>query len=231
VRVVSVPGFSVELCGGTHVRRTGDIGLFRIHGESGVAAGVRRIEAQTGTGALALVRADAERVHEAARKLKTDPARLVEAILRLQEERKALEKQVGELKRDAAKAAAGALVQSARDVDGIRVLAAEFDGDLREQADRLRDQLGSSIVFLISRSGDRVQLLAAASKDIAGKRVHAGKVIEAVAPLVGGRGGGRPDLAQAGGTDPAGIPAALERVYSVVREAIAGAPPASRPGG
>src|SRR5262249_7420548 len=125
VRVVSVPGFSVELCGGTHVRRTGDIGLFRIQGEAGVAAGVRRIEAQTGTGAIALVKVDAERVHEAARKLKVDPARLVDAIVRLQEDRKGLEKQIAEMKREAAKAAAGNLMLAARDVNGIRVLAAE----------------------------------------------------------------------------------------------------------
>jgi alanyl-tRNA synthetase len=220
VRVVAVPGFSVELCGGTHVSRTGDIGLFRIQGESGVAAGVRRIEAQTGTGALAIIKAETDRLHEAARRLKTDPQRLVEAIVRLQEDRKQLERQLAELKREAAKAAAGGLVQAAREIRGVRVLAAEFDGDLREQADRLRDQLGTSVVFLVARAGDKVQLLAAASKDIAGTRVHAGKLIEAVAPLVGGRGGGRPDLAQAGGADPSGISAALERAYSFVEETL-----------
>jgi alanyl-tRNA synthetase len=220
VRVVSVPGFSTELCGGTHVHRTGDIGLFRILSEAGVAAGVRRIEAQTGTGALALVHEESQTLLEAARKLKTEPARLLEAITRLQEERKTLERELAELKRGMAKAAAGDLVRSAQDVNGIRVLAAEFDGDLREQADRLRDQLGSSLVVLLARKGDKVQLLAAASKDVAGSRIHAGKVIEAVAPLVGGRGGGRPDMAQAGGADPSGIPAAVQRVYSYAREVL-----------
>jgi alanyl-tRNA synthetase len=220
VRVVSVPGFSTELCGGTHVRRTGDIGLFRILSEAGVAAGVRRIEAQTGTGALALVHEESQTLLEAARKLKTEPARLVEAIGKLQEDRKSLERELAELKRGMAKAAAGDLVQKAQDVNGIRVLAAEFDGDLREQADRLRDQLGSSLVVLLARKGDKVQMLAAASKDVAGSRIHAGKVIEAVAPLVGGRGGGRPDMAQAGGADPSGIAAAVQRVYSYAREVL-----------
>ncbi|MEQ1569066.1 MAG: alanine--tRNA ligase [Myxococcota bacterium] len=222
VRVVAIPGFSIELCGGTHARRTGDIGLFRVQSEAGVAAGVRRIEAQTGTGALALVKVDADRLHEAARKLKTEPARLVEAIGRLQDERRAVEKELAEWKREVAKAAAGDLVRGAKEFAGVKVLAAEFDGDLREQADRLRDQLGSSLVVLLSRKGDRVQLIAAASKDVAGSRVHAGKVIEAIAPLVGGRGGGRPDLAQAGGTDAGGIAAAIDRVYTYAAESLGG---------
>ncbi len=221
VRVVTVPGYSVELCGGTHVGRTGDIGLFRVQSEGGIAAGVRRIEAQTGTGAFALVRRDAERLGELAKRLKTDPARVVEAVGKLQDERRALEKQLQELQREVAKAAAGALVGQAREIGGVKVLAAEFDGDLREQADRLRDQLGTSLVVLLSRRGDKVQLLAAASKDVAGSRIHAGKVVEAVAPLVGGRGGGRPDMAQAGGTDPAGIAAAIERVYTFASAALA----------
>ncbi|MEQ1500806.1 MAG: alanine--tRNA ligase [Myxococcota bacterium] len=223
VRVITVPGYSVELCGGTHCARTGDIGLLRIQSEAGVAAGVRRIEAQTGTGALALVRQDADRLADAARRLKTDPARVVESITKLQEDRRSLEKQLAELKRDVAKAAAGDLIGQARVVSGVKVLAAEFDGDLREQADRLRDQLGSSLVVLLSNRGGKVQLVAAASKDIAGSRVHAGKVIEAIAPLVGGRGGGRPDLAQAGGTDPSGIGAALDRVYAFAAEALGSA--------
>jgi alanyl-tRNA synthetase len=220
VRVVAVPGYSVELCGGTHCARTGDIGLLKIVSETGISAGVRRIEAQTGTGALAVVREQGDRLVEASRKLKTEPARLVEAIGRLQEERRGLERQLAEMRREVAKAAAGDLAQQAREVGGIRVLAAEFDGDLREQADRLRDQLGSSLVVLLSSSNGRVQLVAAASKDIAGSRIHAGKVIQEIAPLVGGKGGGRPDLAQAGGSDPAGIPAAMDRVYALAAEAL-----------
>jgi alanyl-tRNA synthetase len=113
------------------------------------------------------------------------------------------------------------LIGQARDVGGVKVLAAEFDGDLREQADRLRDQLGTSLVVLLSKRGDKVQLLAAVSKDIAGSRLHAGKVVEAVAPLVGGKGGGRPDMAQAGGSDPSGVAAAIERVYTFATAALA----------
>jgi alanyl-tRNA synthetase len=221
VRVVSVPGFSIELCGGTHAERTGDLGLFRVQSEGGIAAGVRRIEAQTGHGALELVRRDAERLGDLAKRLKTEPGRVVEAVGKLQDERRALEKQLQELQREVAKAAAGALIGQARDVGGVKVLAAEFDGDLREQADRLRDQLGTSLVVLLSKRGDKVQLLAAVSKDIAGSRLHAGKVVEAVAPLVGGKGGGRPDMAQAGGSDPSGVAAAIERVYTFATAALA----------
>ncbi len=220
VRVVTVPGYSVELCGGTHVGRTGDIGLFRVQSEGGIAAGVRRIEAQTGTGALALIRRDAERLGELAKRLKTDPARVVEAVGKLQDERRTLEKQLQELQREVAKAAAGALIGQARQIGGVKVLAAECDGDLREQADRLRDQLGTSLVVLLSKRGEKVQLLAAASKDIAGSKVHAGKVVEAIAPLVGGKGGGRPDMAQAGGTDPSGIGRAIEHVWAFAAQTL-----------
>ncbi len=221
VRVVAVPGFSVELCGGTHVSRTGDIGLLRIVAETGVAAGVRRIEAQTGTGAMKVIHDEHEQLVAAARQLKTEPARVVEAVSRLQEERKGLERQIAELKREMARAAAGDLLGRAREVAGIRVLAAEFDGDLKEQADRLRDQLGSALVVLFGRSGEKVTVVAAATPDIAGKRVHAGKVLQEVAPLVGGRGGGRPDLAQGGGGDPSGIEAAVDRVYAFASETLA----------
>ena len=220
VRVVQVPGYSVELCGGTHVGRTGDIGLLRIVSESGVAAGVRRIEAQTGEGALEWIHAQSDLLAKAAGQLKIAPDQLPEAIVRLQEERRSLEKEVEALKKDAAKRMAGDLLSQARDFHGIKVLAAEFNGDLREQADRLRDQLGSSLVVLGSRDQDKVTLLAAASKDIAGIRLHAGQVIGEIAPLVGGKGGGRPDMAQAGGREPAGLEKALERVYSFVTEKL-----------
>ncbi len=220
VRVVTVPGFSVELCGGTHCGRTGDIGLFTIVSESGVAGGVRRIEAQTGTGALAIVNRDRQRLQDAALALKTEPAQVVDAVGRLQQERKALERRIAEIEREAAKAAAGDLIGQAREFGGVKVLAAAFDGDLGEQADRLRDQLGSSLVVLFAQDGDSVKLLSAASKDVAGKKVHAGKVLQEVAPLVGGRGGGRPDMARGGGSDPSGIPAAIERVYSFAEEVL-----------
>lgn len=216
VRVVSVPGYSVELCGGTHVGRTGDIGLFRIVSEGGIAAGVRRLEAQTGTGAIEVVRGDSLRLSQVAEALKTSPDTVLESLKRLQEDRKTLERELSGLRRELAKEAAGSLLAGAREVGGVKVLAAEFSGDLREQADRLRDQLGSGVVVLAARRGPKVQLLAAATKDIAGSKIHAGKLIQVLAPLVDGRGGGRPDMAQAGGSKPDGISALLDEVYKAV---------------
>ncbi|NCG19500.1 MAG: alanine--tRNA ligase [Rhodobacterales bacterium] len=220
VRVVSVAGYSTELCGGTHVVATGDIGLIRITSEAGIAAGVRRIEAQTGAGALVAVQQTADSLQQAAVKLKTQPEKVVESIERLQAERRELEKTIAGLKAAAAKQAAGALVDSAKEINGVKVLVGRFDGDLKAQADRLRDQLGSSIVILAADRGDKVMLIAAATKDIAPKRVHAGKVIQAIAPLVDGRGGGRPDMAQAGGTNPVGIEQALAQAWVVVSEQL-----------
>jgi len=223
VRVVRIPGFSTELCGGTHCRRTGDIGSFHITSESGIAAGVRRIEAQTGAGAHRWVRSHLDTLNGTAAQLRTSPDNVLPSLQRLQEERKKLERELESARRELAKRAAGDLLSRAREIDGVQVLAAEFDGDLREQADRLRDQLGTALVILAARRGEKVQLLAAATKDIAGSRVHAGKVIQAIAPLVGGRGGGRPDMAQGGGVDTAGIAAALERAYDVAGAQIGGA--------
>ena len=220
VRVVSVPGFSVELCGGTHCSATGDIGLFTITQETGVAAGVRRIEAQTGTGALAVAFGHADVIAKAAGQLKANTDQLLEAIRKLQDERKGLEKDLRRMQVEAAKDAAGSLLEQTREFGGVKVLAAPFDGDLREQADRLRDQLGTSLVVLAATKGPRVQLLVAASSDIAGGRIHAGKMIKEIAPLIGGGGGGRPDMAQAGGKDPSGIPAALERAYGYAEEQL-----------
>jgi alanyl-tRNA synthetase len=220
VRVVTISEFSVELCGGTHVERTGDIGLFRLVSESGIAAGVRRIEAQTGTGAIASIRAESDQLGTAAGTLKTQPDRLVESIEKLQDERRQLERKLKALETKLAQQAAGALLDSAVEIDGVKVLAAEFDGDLREQADRLRDQLGTSVVVLVAKRGERVQILVAASKDIAGKRVHAGKLVRPLAGLVGGGGGGRPDMAQAGGKDASGIPAVLEQTPKLVAEML-----------
>ena len=221
VRVVTVPGFSVELCGGTHVARTGDIGLIRVTAESGIAAGVRRIEAQSGLGSLSVVREESGLLREAATSLKTSPQDLLGTIRKLQEERKALERSVKALETQVARSAAASILDSAEEIAGVKVLAARFDGDLREQADRLRDQLGTSLVVLLGADGDKVRLLAAATRDIAGKRIRAGDIIREIAPLVGGRGGGRPDIAQGGGTDPAGIDAALERARTLARELLA----------
>ncbi len=222
VRVIDVPGFSIELCGGTHAQRTGDIGLFRITSEGGVAAGVRRIEAITGLTALAWVRSRDQALVEASRELRSPPEGLAEAIRKGVEDRRSIERELEATRRELARLKAGDLGSQARDLGGVKVLAAEFTGDpaaLREEADRLRDTLGTAVVALGSRGGGKVQLVVTVSKDIAGKRFHAGEIIRAIAPLVGGGGGGRPDMAQAGGKDPDGLPAALAQVYTIAEQA------------
>jgi alanyl-tRNA synthetase len=222
VRVVDVPGFSIELCGGTHVDRTGDIGLFRITSEGGVAGGVRRIEAQTGLGALAHVRQRDEILQAASASLKTSPSGLVDSVRKLQDDRKAAERRADQLEAKLASAAASEMGSDATTIDGIKVLVTRFDGDLKAQADSLRSQLGSSVIFLASEKGGKAVLLAAATKDIAPKRVHAGNLIKAIAPLVDGRGGGRPDMAQAGGKNPAGIDEALAAAREAITAALGG---------
>ncbi len=209
VRVVSVAGFSKELCGGTHASRSGDIGFFKIVSEAGVAAGVRRIEAQTGPGVQRWVRELEGTVKEAAATLKTSPDKLVDAVTRLLAERATLQKELDAAKRAAARAASGDLSTRAVDLGGgAKLVAAEFTGDaaaMREEADRLRDTLGSAVVVLAAADAGAVRLLVAVSKDLAGTRYNAGKIVGALAAMVGGRGGGRPDLAQAGGTEPAKV--------------------------
>ena len=219
VRVLSITDFSKELCGGTHARATGDIGLFRITGESGVAAGVRRIEAVTGPGALAWTRRRDRAASAAAQTLRTAVETLDSSVERVLAERRRLEKELETLKRELARAAAGDVLDRVREIGGIKVLAAEIPGDagtLRDEADRLRGQLGTGLVVLGSREGGKVVLVAAATKDIAGGRVHAGKILREIARIVGGGGGGRPDMAQAGGKNGEALPAALERVYELV---------------
>ncbi|MCB9777844.1 MAG: alanine--tRNA ligase [Alphaproteobacteria bacterium] len=219
VRTIDVPGFSLELCGGTHAGRTGDIGLFRILAESGVAAGVRRIEALTGLGALQHVRSREAATDAVAGELRTPIEQLPDAVRRIVEERKRLERELDQARTELARAQAGDLTDGAREIDGVRVVSAEFAGDpkgLRDEADRLRDSLGTSVVVLGSRAGGKVQLIVAVSKDLAGKRAHAGNLIRELAQMVGGGGGGRPDMAQAGGKDPDALPAALEQAYSLV---------------
>ncbi len=219
VRTIEVSGFSLELCGGTHARRTGDIGVFRVSTETGVAAGVRRIEGLTGPGALAYLRSRDEALKAAAAALRAQPELLAESIDRVLEDRKRLEKELDAAKRELARSAAGDLLSQARDVGGIAVISAELTADasaLRDEADRLRDQLGSGVVVLASRDADSVKIVVTVSKDLAGKRVHAGKLIKEVAGMVGGGGGGRPDMAQAGGKDPDALPQALEAVFALV---------------
>ena len=219
VRVVTMGAFSTELCGGTHARRTGDIGLFRVTSENGIAAGVRRIEGVTGPGAMAYVRRRDGMAIEAAQALRTPLEQLPATLERMVADRKGLERELEALKLELARAAGGDLTDQARQAEGFMVLAAELPGDantLQQEADRLRNQLGSSIVVLGSRSDGTVVLVAAVSKDIAGKKAHAGNVVREAAKIVGGGGGGRPDFARAGGKDGDKLPEALAKVYSLM---------------
>lgn len=218
VRVLSI-GTSRELCGGTHVKRTGDIGLFKIVSEGGVAAGVRRIEAVTGQGALALVQALNARVVEAASALKAQPEELVVRIGQVQDHVKALEKELAALKSKLASSQGDELSAQAVDINGIKVLAATLDGAdataLRETMDKLKDKLKTAAIVLASVKDGKVSLIAGVTADATSK-VKAGELVNFVAQQVGGKGGGRPDMAQAGGTDPSQLPQALQGVAAWV---------------
>jgi alanyl-tRNA synthetase len=219
VTVVRMGPFSVELCGGTHVARTGDIGLVKIRGEGGVAAGVRRLEAVSGGRALELVR-EHEKVLEQIGGLLRGPAEEAAAKLeKLLAQQKELEKRIAELQGKLAGGASKDVMADARQVNGITVLATRVDGlddkGLREMADSLRNRIKSGVVVLGAAQGDRAILLAAVTKDLAGK-YHAGNIIKHLAPLVGGGGGGRPDFAQAGGKDPDKLDAALAAAYELL---------------
>ncbi|WP_347332515.1 alanine--tRNA ligase [Marinimicrobium locisalis] len=224
VRVLTMgDGFSVELCGGTHVRRTGDIGLFRITSESGVAAGVRRIEAVTGAGALALFDELEDLADGAAQALKTRRAQVPEKVQQLLSQNRKLEKEVTALKAKLATAGGGNLLDQAKEVAGVKVLAVKLEGadskSLRDSADQLKNKLGSGVVLLAAVEGEKVSLVAGVTKDLTGK-LKAGDLMREVAAKVGGKGGGRPDMAQGGGTDPAGVSAALASVPSWVEQQL-----------
>jgi alanyl-tRNA synthetase len=222
VRVVRIGGESLEFCGGTHVRRAGDIGLFKILGESGVAQGVRRIEAVTGAGALEYVRRLEGELAEAGARLKTSPLEVATRIEKLQLELKSREKEVETLKSRIASGGNRDLMSEVRDAGGIKVLATSTEiadaKALRATGDQLRDRLGSGVIVLAGVAEGKVSLLAMVSKDLTG-RLHAGKLLGSVAKLIGGRGGGRPDMAQGGGSDPDKVPEALARAIELVREA------------
>jgi alanyl-tRNA synthetase len=214
VRVVQMGEFSVELCGGTHVQRTGDIGVFKLRGEGGVAAGVRRVEAMTGTGALASIREREITLRQLGELVKGSEHEVADKIERLLAQQRELEKQLQQLRSQVAGSQSQDLLSLAfTAAGGFKVVAAEVDSvdqkRLLEMADALRDRLGSGVVILASSEADRVNLLAAVTKDLA-KQVNAGKLIGQIAPIVGGRGGGRPELAQAGGKDPSKIADALK---------------------
>jgi alanyl-tRNA synthetase len=222
VRVLDI-GTSRELCGGTHVTRTGDIGLFKIVFEGGVAAGIRRIEAVTGRGALAHVQAQEARLARAAALLKAPVAEVEARIAQLQESARAAEKELARLKAKAAASAGDDLASGAVDVKGAKVLAAALDGadakSLRETIDKLKDKLGSAAIVLGSVADGKVTLIAGVTSDLTA-RVKAGELVNHVARQVGGKGGGRADMAQAGGTNPSGLPAALQSVRDWVAQRL-----------
>ena len=221
VRVVKF-GPSVELCGGVHVHRTGDIGLFKIVGESPLAAGIRRLEAVTGLGALEWVRRQQEALARAAQLLHVADEEVPDRVEKLKGDLKATERELDKLKQKAAAQEAGKAVSDARDVNGVKVLTQRLDGvdpkGMRDYADKLRDKLGSGVVAIGAPVGDnKVTLLVALTKDLVG-RLHAGKMVGAMAEVVGGKGGGKPDLAQAGGQDPSRLDEALSLVDQLVSQ-------------
>lgn len=222
VRVLGI-GSSTELCGGTHVTRTGDIGLFKIVSEGGVAAGIRRVEAVTGEHALALVQSLAARVNEAATALKVQPEEITQRIAQVQDQVKALEKELASLKAKMASGQGDDLLAQAVDIHGIKVLAVTLENadvnTLRAVMDKMKDKLKTAAIVLASVSDGKVSLIAGVTADSTSK-VKAGDLVNFVAQHVGGKGGGRPDMAQAGGTDPSGLPAALAAVSQWVSERV-----------
>ena len=224
VRVVNMGDYSVEFCGGTHVSNTGEIGAFKILSESGVAAGVRRIEALTSKGLIRYYNELEHKMQEAAKMLKATPDNLIERIGHLQTEAKELHSEVESLKSKLAKDAMGDVMDQVEDVKGMKVLAIRVDGvdmnGLRELGDQLKTKLGEGIVVIASETDGKVSLMATVTDGAQKAGAHAGNLIKGIAALVGGGGGGRPNMAQAGGKNPAGIPDALAKVKEVVSEQI-----------
>ena len=222
VRVLDI-GTSRELCGGTHVQRTGDIGLFKVVGEGGVAAGVRRIEAVTGANALAYLQTLEDTVNQAAGALKSPVADLNARIAQALENARTLEKEVAALKGKLASAQGDELLTQAVDVKGMKVLAVVLPGadakTLRDTMDKLKDKLKTAAIVLAAVDGDKVQIAAGVTADSVG-RLKAGELVNFVAQQVGGKGGGKPDMAMAGGTDASKLPAALASVVGWVTQQV-----------
>jgi alanyl-tRNA synthetase len=223
VRVVSMGEFSMELCGGTHVKRTGDIGLFKIVFESGIAAGVRRIEAVTGQSAISFMQTQAADIAQIANLLKTDPSTIVQRVSVQLEQNKILEKELSKLKQQVASNAGSDLLSSVYEINSVKVLSAVLQGveakELRTMVDELKNQLGSSIVVLGIEAQNKANLIVGVSKDLTNK-VKAGELVNFVAQQVGGKGGGRPDMAQAGGTQPENLEKALGSVSQWLQEKL-----------
>ena len=224
VRVVCVGEFSKELCGGTHVKNSGEIGLFKIIGESGVAAGTRRIEAITGFNAIKYVEEKQNLLKDACHALKCAEKDVLNRIAAQGAEIKEKEKEIAELKSKLTSGAEDDIIKSAKEMNGIKVVSyalEEVDGNaLRDLADKIRNKIGTGVVVLMSNNGGKVNLVAMATKDSLAKGVHCGNIIKSVAQIVGGGGGGRPDMAQAGGKNPAGISEAVEKVFEIVNSSL-----------
>jgi alanyl-tRNA synthetase len=223
VRVVSVPGFSKELCGGTHVRATGEIGLCKVIAEGSISAGVRRIEAVTGSGALETFRSTWSALSNTASYVQSTVPGVAERVAQLVEERSALKKEIDHLKTKLAQAQSGDLESQAREIKGARVLAVRVDGfdrsQLRALADSLRNKWKSAVIVLAAVEDGNVSIVSAVTKDLTAK-VHAGKLAGSVAQAVGGKGGGRPDMAEAGGKEPEKLGAALDHVYAGIESML-----------
>jgi len=224
VRVLDI-GLSREFCGGTHVERTGDIGVFKLYSEGGVAAGIRRVEATTGGNALAMMNNELQEFYEVARHLRAQPGggSVDKAVQNLIEEKKALEKELAKLRSKLAMGQGTDLASQAVEVKGARVLSATLEGadvkTLRETLDKLKERLKSAVIVLGAVTEGKATLIAGVTADLTGK-LKAGELVNYVAQQVGGKGGGRPDMAQAGGTEPAKLPGALESVKAWVEQRL-----------
>jgi alanyl-tRNA synthetase len=220
VRVVKIGDFSTELCGGTHVHRSGEIGIFKLHSEGGVAAGVRRVEAFTGEGALDLIRSYEQRLKEIGELVRTSADDAVDKLRKLLERQRELEKEIEKLRGEFGKNQIPDLLAKRQNIDGINVLVTQVDGidakQLREIADQLKEKLGSGVIVLASAGENNVSLVASVSQDLT-RRYHAGNIIKELARMMGGGGGGRPDFAQAGGKEPSKIDAALKKAEELIR--------------
>ncbi len=223
VRVVSVPDFSIELCGGTHTKATGEIGLFKISHETGIAAGIRRIEALTGPGAFQHLKREEEVLHESAERLKSKPLEVPERVDRLFDSTRALEREIQQLRARISAEIADELLKAATQVSGVTVVAGRAEGfdqrALRELADRLKYRIGSGVIVLGTSSDGRVSWVAMVTPDLT-SRLHAGRLVKEVATITGGSGGGRPDLAEAGGKEPEKLDQALTQVSELVKRLL-----------
>lgn len=224
VRVVSIGDFSTELCGGTHINNSGKIGLFKILSESGIAAGIRRIEAVTGESALRFIDKKNELLKEVSQTLKCSEKEILNKLTQQLNELKDKDKEIAILKAKLASGSEDEILKNIKEISGIKYTAAvlkDIDGDaLRDLADKIKDKMGSGLVVIGSKSGEKVQFIAMATKDILAKGVHCGKIIKEIAKIAGGGGGGRPDMAQAGGKNPEKLDEAIKYVGKIMEDLV-----------